>query len=103
MRGPPRKALAHLIEPPLVTFILTGISFAGKSVLARTMSDVTGLAVVDPDRVGHEMGLGLSGELLSDSQWATIHRESERRARLLLREGQSLIYDTTSFTRAQRE
>lgn len=88
------------VQPVMV--VLTGISFAGKSVLARAIGDTLGLAVIDPDSVGHEMGLGLDGEFLSDEQWARIHREAERRATHLLRDGNSLVYDTTAFTVEQR-
>lgn len=86
-----------------VMFILTGISFAGKSVLACAVSQRLSIEIVDPDRVSHEMGLGRNGEFLSDSQWRTIHKEAERQARVLLRSNNSLVYDTTSFTREQRD
>jgi predicted kinase len=90
-------------RPQPVMMVLTGISFAGKSVLARAIHDVLGLAVIDPDAVGHEMGLGRDGEFLSDDQWDRIHREAEQRARHLLRAGKSLVYDTTAFTVEQRQ
>lgn len=85
-----------------VLLLLTGISFAGKSILARAMSQSLRMPIVDPDKVGNEMGLGLSGEFLSDEQWRIIHAEAERRAGELLRAGRSIVYDTTSFTAGQR-
>ncbi|CAN5698334.1 hypothetical protein BH09CHL1_BH09CHL1_34100 [soil metagenome] len=88
-------------ERPLM-LLLTGISFAGKSILARALSQSMDIPIVDPDTVGHEMGLGLSGEFLSDEQWQIIHAEAERRASELLRSGRSIVYDTTSFTANQR-
>lgn len=89
-------------EQPVMIF-LTGISFAGKSVLARALSETLGFAIVDPDQIGHDMGLGMNGEFLDDTQWETIHRVAERTAVGLLRSGQSIIYDTTAFTRDQRD
>lgn len=83
-------------------YILTGMSFAGKSVLAKAVSEREGIVIIDPDVVRTEMGLGLDGELLSAEQWATIHTEAEARARSILMEGQSLVYDTTAFNKDQR-
>lgn len=83
--------------------ILTGISFAGKSVLAQAISRERGWPIVDPDAVAHEMGLGLQGEFLSDDQWRRIHAEAGQRAHRLLCANTSVIYDTTAFTRGQRE
>ena len=83
--------------------ILTGISFAGKSLLAREISQARGWKIIDPDAVAHERGLGLQGEFLSDAQWASVHQEAEQRARNLLRAGESVIYDTTSFVKAERD
>ncbi|MGH2551563.1 MAG: AAA family ATPase [Thermomicrobiales bacterium] len=88
-------------QRPLM-ILLTGISFAGKSVLARALSQLLEMPIVDPDRVGHEMELGLNGEFLSDRQWRIIHAEAERRASESLRAGRSIVYDTTSFTAGQR-
>ncbi len=86
-----------------ILYILTGLSFAGKSVLARDIRSERGLDVIDPDAVGHDMGLGLHGEFLSDAQWSTIHAEAERCAATLLEQGRDVVYDTTSFTRPQRD
>ncbi len=83
-------------------YLLTGISFAGKSVLAQALSQARGWKVIDPDAVAHEHGQGLHGEFLSDEQWAGIHQEAEQRAGALLRAGESIIYDTTAVTRAER-
>lgn len=84
-------------------YILTGMSFAGKSVLAKAISERKGIAVIDPDTVRIEMGIGLGGEFLPAEQWATIHAEAEDRARSILKEGRSLIYDTTAFNKNQRD
>ena len=84
-------------------YLLTGISFAGKSVLAQAISQARGWKIIDPDAVAHEYGMGLQGEFLADEQWAAIHQEAEQRARALLCAGESIIYDTTAFTRAERD
>ena len=72
-------------------FIVTGISFSGRSVLAREIQEWLGVQRIDLDELGHDFGLGLNGELLSDAQWARIHSESRRRARALLAAGHSLV------------
>jgi predicted kinase len=86
-----------------VMYLLTGLSFAGKSVLAREIGREKGAAIVDPDEVAGERGLGLGGEFVTDEQWAVVHAEAERRARALLREGRRVVYDTTGFNKAQRD
>jgi len=84
-------------------FILTGISFSGKSSLARAISQALDIPIIDPDSIAHESGFGLGGEFLSDAQWAVFHGEAEERAARLLEAGRSLVYDTTAFNRRQRQ
>lgn len=84
-------------------YLFTGISFAGKSVLARRLAEYLGVPRVDPDDVSHRLGLGLSGEFLSDAQWAHVHALAEQEACGRLRAGVSVVYDTTAFTRQQRD
>lgn len=84
-------------------YLFTGISFSGKSVLARALAARLGAPRVDPDEVSHRLGLGLAGEFLSDAQWAEIHAIAEAEAGAHLRAGRSVVYDTTAFTRAQRD
>ena len=88
---------------PLCLYLFTGISFAGKSVLARRLASHLGVPRVDPDEVSHRLGLGLSGEFLSDAQWAQVHAMAEDEACAHLRSGTSVVYDTTAFTRQQRD
>lgn len=84
-------------------YLLTGISFAGKSVLARRLADHFSALRVDPDDISHRLGLGLAGEFLSDAQWAQIHALAEQEACRCLRVGVSVVNDTTAFTRQQRD
>lgn len=91
-----------IVMPPCL-YLFTGISFAGKSVLARRLAAHLGAPRIDPDEVSHRLGLGLSGEFLSDAQWARIHAMAEDEACTYLRSGTSVVYDTTAFTRAQRD
>ena len=84
-------------------YILCGMSFAGKSVLAREIQKATGYSLIDPDEVSREWGLGLKGEFVSEKDWADIHKESEKRAIKLLKEGNNLIYDTTALGKKERD
>ncbi len=88
--------------PPCL-YLFTGISFAGKSVLARRLAQHLGVPRVDPDEVSHRLGLGLAGEFLSDAQWAQIHALAEDEACAHLRAGGSVVYDTTAFIRRERD
>lgn len=83
--------------------ILTGISFAGKSVPAQAISRERGWPIVDPDAAADEMGLWLHGEFLPDAQSGIIYAEAEQHACRLLCANKSVIFDTTAFTREQRE
>ncbi|MCA9877267.1 MAG: AAA family ATPase [Thermomicrobiales bacterium] len=71
--------------------------------LARRLAEHLGVPRVDPDEVSHRLGLGLSGAFLSNAQWAEIHALAEQEACAHLRAGVSVIYDTTAFTRQQRD
>ncbi len=89
--------------PRNVLYILSGMSFAGKSVLATAIAERKGVQVIDPDGVRIEMELGLGGEFLSAEVWGTIHAEAEARAKAILEAGHSLVYDTTAFDKGQRD
>jgi predicted kinase len=72
-------------------------------VLARRLAEHLGVPRVDPDEVSHRFGHGLSGEFLSHAQWAQIHAMAEEEACAHLRAGRSVVYDTTAFTRLERD
>lgn len=84
-------------------YILSGMSFAGKSVLARAISYAKQVEIVDPDAVAHAKGLGLHGEFLSATVWRAIHHDAEDQAKRLLCSGKSVVYDTTAFNKQQRD
>ena len=86
-----------------ILYLFTGISFSGKSAMARQMAEHLGVARVDPDEVSRRFGLGLAGEFLSDAQWAELHPVAGQEACSHLRAGRSVVYDTTAFTRQQRD
>jgi len=86
-----------------VIFIMSGMSFAGKTTLAAQLSNKLNIPVIDPDKVSNEMGLGLNGEFIPEEIWRQIHAESEKRVKKLLKEGKSLIYDTTALNKIQRD
>ena len=84
-------------------YIFTGISFAGKTVLAKQLAAFLDIPRVDPDEVSHGLGLGLAGEFLSDEQWSQIHERAEQQALEYLTAGRSVVYDTTAFMRSQHD
>ena len=84
-------------------YLLTGIPYAGKSTLGRAIAESCGIEMIDLHIILAEQGVGLQGEWIPESMYASFHQEAERRARHLLSQGKSLVYDVTPFTRCQRE
>ena len=84
-------------------YIMCGLSFSGKTVLSKAISEDTGIVRIGEDDISHERGLGLSGVMLSDETWVEIHAEAERRIKRLLEQGRGVVYDTTAFTKEQRD
>ncbi|HUD05252.1 MAG TPA: AAA family ATPase [Patescibacteria group bacterium] len=86
-----------------ILYILSGMSFAGKSVLAREIAKTKSIPYIDPDEVSRERGLGLNGEFIPEEIWKDIHKEAEQRAIEILKQGKSLVYDTTALIKKDRD
>lgn len=84
-------------------YILSGMSFAGKSTLAQKIAEAKSIPVIDPDEASRERGLGLHGEFIPEEIWQQIHAEAKSRAREILRSGKSLVYDTTALVKKERD
>jgi predicted kinase len=86
-----------------VLYILCGLLFSGKSTLARVMAAATGCMLVELDAIDSERGLGLAGAPITSQQWDETYREAYHRIALALIAGQSVLFDATNYTRAQRD
>ncbi len=84
-------------------YILCGLPFAGKTTLARVMARRLGFVSIALDDVNSERDVGLSGEAISQAEWAKSYAEAHRRLDQALAERQSVIYDATNFQRKERD
>lgn len=90
------------MEP--VVLMLCGTPFSGKSTLARALAERFELAHIEIDQVHVERGV-LAHERghLDDRDWLTAFQISYRRLIRLLDQGRSVVWDATSYYRAQRD
>jgi len=84
-------------------YILCGLSFAGKTTLAKGLERRLGFARVDMDVINDAKGVGLHGEPISAEEWERTYAESYRQLDDLLKAGQSVLFDAVNFTKAQRD
>ena len=91
-----------MIHEPCI-FILCGLSFAGKTTLAKELARRRGLPYLSLDEVNTERGVGLSGEPITAEEWEQTYAESYRRLEALIEQGRSVVYDESNFARAQRD
>ncbi len=84
-------------------YILCGLPFAGKTTLALALVHRLGFTHIALDDINSERGLGVSGEPISQADWARSYAEAHRRLEAPLASGQTVIYDATNFTRKERD
>ena len=88
-------------EPTLL--LLCGLSFAGKSTLAKALAQRLGWRYISLDAINTERGIGLDGEAIPVEQWEQTYAEAYRRVEETLCDRRSVIYDETNFARHQRD
>jgi predicted kinase len=88
-------------EPLLI--LMCGLSFAGKTTIARALAIGRGWRYLSLDAINTERGIGLDGQPIPLHEWEQTYAEAYRRVEACLRAGQSLIYDETNMLRAQRD
>lgn len=82
---------------------MTGMTFAGKTTLARAIQAATGIALIVPDAIADEKGWDISNGDLAPEQWQAMIDEAIRRATVLLRSGADVLFDTTATRRDRRD
>lgn len=91
----------HGIVPEL--YMMCGLSFAGKSTLAKALAERFGFAAVNIDAINTRRGVGLSGEKIAQDDWDKTYAEGFEELEMHLREGRSVLFDDANFSRAQRD
>jgi predicted kinase len=91
-----------MADDPLL-IAMCGIPFSGKSTVARELSDRCGMALVSVDAIVGELGVDLGAEADNHRGWARAMAEGFARARRLLAERQSVVYDNANHTRRNRD
>jgi predicted kinase len=84
-------------------YIVCGLPFAGKTTLAKALEQRLGFTRIDLDQINTALGVGLDGSPISPKEWDRTYAESYRQLGVALAAGQSVVYDATNFTKAQRD
>ncbi|NNC11586.1 ATP-binding protein [Planctomonas sp. JC2975] len=82
--------------------VMCGLSFSGKSTLAKQLESELGATVVSLDAINAERGLH-GGQGISIDQWEKTHEIARERVRALLRTGRHAIVDDTGTPRFIRD
>jgi predicted kinase len=82
---------------------MCGIPFAGKSTIARELSDRCGMALVSVDAIVIDLALDLGADAGNQRAWARAMAEGFARSRELLAKGESVVYDNANHTRRNRD
>jgi predicted kinase len=84
--------------------IVCGLSFAGKSTLARTICERYGYVEVDVDATKVSLyGAEIRDQDLGRSQWQRIYRETDNQIRELVYNGKSVVDASRHFSRTERD
>lgn len=96
MANPPRSTASPTL------YLLCGLSFAGKSTLARALEERFGWALVSLDAINAERGLDGGGGIAGE-EWQRTLEEAHRRAAEILAAGRSVLLDDTHCWRSLRD
>ena len=90
--------------PRPTLYILCGLPFSGKSVLARRLCARFGYPVVNIDEIKLAHGFPWTEDSpITPADWERIFGESYERTRALLQGGHSVIYDCANLDRSGRD
>jgi len=89
--------LTHLI-------VICGLSFSGKSTLAKAITAKLGYDEIDVDTVGATLyGLDLDDERLKDLDWDKVYAEADKIIEGRLKSGATVVDASRNFTKKERE
>jgi tRNA uridine 5-carbamoylmethylation protein Kti12 len=91
-------------SPPALLLIVCGLPFAGKTTMSNQLASKLRDAVhVEIDQINSDRGLGLDGQSVPLAEWPKTYEIAYERAAAALQSGQTVIFDATNYSRAQRE
>lgn len=83
--------------------LMCGLSFAGKTTIARALAAHHGWRYLSLDAINTERGVGLNNQEILPHEWEETYAQAYQRVEDCLRGGHSLVYDETNMLRAQRD
>jgi predicted kinase len=84
-------------------YIMCGLGFSGKSTLAKKISEYKNAALVSQNAIYFEKEKELDPTLSSDEEWKLIWNIAIERIVKNLKEGRSVVYDSTNTRREHRD
>lgn len=85
-------------------YILVGLPFSGKTTLSKAISEKLGIPRVNLDEVKFEMGFeGVSDNHMTHEQWKEIFDETDKRVAEHLKQGKSVLHETSWTKRWKRD
>ena len=81
---------------------MCGLSFSGKSTIARNLADRLGATVISLDAINEERGLH-GGQGIPLEEWRATNDFAHERTERLLRNGVDVVVDDTSSPRFLRD
>jgi predicted kinase len=84
--------------------IICGLSFSGKSTLARAIVQRFGFAEVDVDETKFNLfGRSIQDANLNPADWARLYTETDREIARLLANGKTVVDGSRNFSKAERD
>jgi predicted kinase len=84
-------------------YILCGLPFAGKSILAIELEKRPGFVYIEIDQINTSFDIGLHGELISAKEWERTYTEAYKQLGDALDSGRSVIFEGASYTKELRD
>lgn len=84
--------------------IICGISFAGKSTLAKSLSEKFGFSEIDVDEVKLKIfGNNVNDDDLTSQDWDKLYKETDKLIEEHLKSGKTVIDASRNFKKAERQ
>ena len=84
-------------------YILCGLSFAGKTTLAKEMVKLLSIKRVSIDDINTERGVWNDKTGLSSEEWTKTYEIAYQRVATFLSQGESVVDESANFTKEQRD
>ena len=86
-----------------ILYIMCGVGFAGKSTLAKNISEHLEIPLVSQDGLFFEKEKELNLNQDSDAQWEMLLGMCKQRIREIMTEGKSVVFDNVNLKHAHRD